>query len=163
MQRNPQLNYAQTLGAIGRYLDQRSYDDLVLCELGEGFVGRVMQGGRLVEAIPFQTDDLATLVRLTIEEDRSGRAPVKLAPNPRSSFVRRTLGTYGEFLAALGHQFDSLDANSVLIAELTESVLVMFRRSVGPFESGQAASSEFLYDEAGIRRLLASQRFGAGD
>jgi hypothetical protein len=39
MQRGSQPTYQQGLGAIGRYLDQHGFEDLILCELGDGFVG----------------------------------------------------------------------------------------------------------------------------
>src|SRR5229473_963996 len=53
MQRTAHPTYFQSLGAIGRYLDQHGYESLVLCELGDGFVVRVVRGDNLPEAIPF--------------------------------------------------------------------------------------------------------------
>jgi hypothetical protein len=154
VQRGILPNYQQTLGTIGRYLDQHLYDDLVLCELGDGFVGRVMQEGKLVEAIPFQSSDLANMIRAAAEEPPRMKSGPAVAPSPNGSFVRRTLGGYREFLTALGRQFDLLEANSVMIVELPDTVLVVYRRTIGPFDSSQSASCEFLYDESGMRKLL---------
>jgi hypothetical protein len=154
MQRGSQPNYQQSLGAIGRYLDIHGYDDAVLCELGDGFVGRVMSDGQLVEAIPFQTSDLANMIRAANEEIGRVKNITPPPPDPNASFIRRTLGTYREFLTALGRQCDLLEANSVMLVELPDAVLVAYRKTVGPFDSAQAASCEYLYDESGMRKLM---------
>jgi hypothetical protein len=154
MQRGSPPNYQQSLGAIGRYLDIHGYDDVVLCELGDGFVGRVMNDGQLVEAIPFQTSDLANMIRAANEEIGRVKNITPPPPGPTASFIRRTLGTYREFLTALGRQCDMLEANSVMLVELPDAVLVAYRKTVGPFDSGQAASCEYLYDESGMRKLM---------
>jgi hypothetical protein len=146
--------YRQTLAAIGRYLDQHSYDDLILCELGDGYVGRVMQAGRLVEAIPFQAADLAGMIRADAEEAAQPGSREVLAPNPRGSFVRQTVGSYHDFLAALGRQCDMLEAKSLVIAELPAAVLVVFGRQVGQSGSGEATRCEYMYDADGMRRLM---------
>ena len=154
MQRGALQGYQQLLGAIGRYLDQHLYEDVLLCELADGFVGRVLLDGRLVAAIPFQSSDIAGMVRAGSDE------PARPANNPSpadghsSSFLRRILGSYRDFLTALGHQLDQVEATSIVIAELADSVLVVYRRLLGPYDSGSAAACEFLYDEGGVRKLM---------
>ena len=160
MQRGTLQGYQHMLGAIGRYLDQHSYEDVLLCELGDGFVGRVLQGGRLVAAIPFQASDLAGMVRAAADELSRPRNSAPLPPVPGGSFLRRVQGGYRDFLGALGQQLDQLEATSIIIAELADAVLVVYRRPVGPYDSGAAAASEFLYDESGVRTLMAGNASG---
>ncbi|MGH2390653.1 MAG: hypothetical protein ACRDIE_20830, partial [Chloroflexota bacterium] len=105
MQRLTQPSYQQGLGAIGRYLDQYGFEDLLLCELDDGFVGRVTQAGNLVEAIPFPLADLQSMVRQPGEAE-SPRDAGNQTPHSSGSFLRRTIGTYKDFLAALGAQCD---------------------------------------------------------
>ena len=106
MQRGATQDYQHTLGAIGRYLDQHSYEDILLCELGDGFVGRVLQDGRLLAAIPFQASDLNGMVRAAADE--TPRAPASV-PQPG---VRR-----GHFfcacLAAIGPSWAPWASNSI--------------------------------------------------
>ncbi len=153
MQRSTQPSYQQGLSAIGRYLDQYGFEDLLLCELDDGFVGRVTQGGRLVEAIPFPLADLQTMVR----QPASGAGPVGQArqgPHESGSFIRRTIGGYNEFLGALGAQCDLLQATAILVVELADEVLFTFRLATTNPGAGESSSREFLYDDAGVRQLL---------
>jgi hypothetical protein len=154
MQRGSHTTYQQGLGAIGRYLDQHGYEDLVLCELGDGFVGRVLHNGQLVEAIPFTISDLNNLIRRAAEETGRLRQAPPPAPNPDGSFMRRTLGGYRDFLSALGRQCDRVGADSVLLVELPEAMLVAYRRTSGAYDASHVESYEYLYDEAGIRQLM---------
>jgi hypothetical protein len=161
MQRLTQPSYQQGLGAIGRYLDQYGFEDLILCELDDGFVGRVTQAGKLVEAIPFPLADLQSMVR-----QPGGSVGQSASENrqPRSSgsFIRRVLGTYRDFLSALGGQCDLLQASTILIVELPDEVLVTFRVPMEPNEEPETANREFLYDDAGVRQLLISAGSPAG-
>jgi hypothetical protein len=154
MQRGSQPTYQQGLGAIGRYLDQHGFEDLILCELGDGFVGRVMLDGRLVEAIPFSISDLNNMVRSPNDDTGRTKGASPHAPNSQGSFLRRTLGGYRDFMRALGHQCDLLEVNSFLLVELPLSVLVAYRRAPGSFDSTKGVSCEYLYDESGIHTLL---------
>ncbi len=148
MQRSTQPTYEQGLGAIGRYLDQHGYEDLMLCELGDGFVGRVTLAGRLVEAIPFPTADLLALVRQSYDD-----APAP-SPQAQGSFIRRTTGNYHAFLGALGAQCDLMQASAVLVMELSNVVLVTFRGPADVVKAADAPVNEFLYDDTGIHQLL---------
>ncbi|HEY8284365.1 MAG TPA: hypothetical protein VIJ28_08250 [Chloroflexota bacterium] len=153
MQRSTQPTYQQGLGAIGRYLDQYGFEDLLLCELDDGFVGRVTQGGKLVEAIPFPVADLQTMVR----QPRSSGEPAtqsRGASQESSSFIRRALGGYQEFLGALGAQCDLLQASAILVIELADEVLFTFRAGGTSDDLGESLVREFLYDDAGVRQLL---------
>ncbi len=152
MQRSTQPTYQQGLGAIGRYLDQYGFEDLVLCELDDGFVGRVTQAGRLVEAIPFPMADLQTMVR----QPGNGGARGSLEPQPTGSFIRRAIGSYRDFLSALGAQCDLLQATAILVVELADEVLFTFRPGAETGNLGEPSSREFLYDDAGVRHLLLS-------
>ncbi len=156
MQRGALQGYQQMLGAIGRYLDQHAFEDILLCELGDGFVGRVLQEGRLVAAIPFQASDLAGMVRAAAEDGLRSKSSPPVAPTQNGSYIRRTLGSYRDFLTALGHQLDRVEAASIIVAELADTVLVVYRRPVGPYDSGSAAACEYLYDGDGIRKLMAA-------
>ncbi|MDB5076127.1 MAG: hypothetical protein JWO42_2306 [Chloroflexi bacterium] len=160
MQRGSHPTYQQGLGAIGRYLDQHGYEDLVLCELGDGFVGRVVLNGRLVEAIPFSVNDLNRMIRMAAEETGRLRQSPPLAPNPDGSFMRRTVGGYRDFLSALGRQCDWLEASSVLLVELPEAMLVTYRKPAGSPDASQMSNYEYLYDESGIRQLMMGNTSG---
>lgn len=160
MQRGTLQGYQHMLGAIGRYLDQHAYEDVLLCELGDGFVGRVLQGGRLVAAIPFQASDLAGMVRAAADNTARPRAGAAPSSETDGSFLRRVQGSYRDFLTALGEQLDLLEATSIIVAELADSVLVVYRRPVGPYDSGAASASEYLYDENGVRTLMAASAAG---
>jgi hypothetical protein len=162
MQRGALQSYQHMLGAIGRYLDQHSYEDILLCELGDGFVGRVLQGGRLLAAIPFQASDLTGMVRAAAEETSRAQTIVPQPGLRRGSFLVRALGSYRYFLDALGGQLDRAEATSILVAELSDSVLVVYRRAVGPHDSGAAAASEYIYDECGVRKLMAGEVVSRG-
>ena len=153
MQRSTQPTYQQGLGAIGRYLDQYGFEDLVLCELDDGFVGRVTQGGKLVEAIPFPLADLQTMVRQASPGGAPGEA-LKHGSADSGSFIRRAIGSYRDFLDALGAQCDLLQATAILVVELADEVLFTFRPASGGSESGESTTREFLYDDAGLRQLL---------
>ncbi len=154
MQRAAQPTYQQSLGAIGRYLDQHGYDDLVLCELGDGFVVRVIRAGSLPEAIPFPMSDMYNLVRLATEEGGRTKGLPPLAPRADGSFIRRTLGSYRDFLAAFGRQCDQLEATTVLVMELPDAVLVSYQKVHTTYESWEASSFEYLYNEQGLRKLM---------
>ena len=161
MQRLTQPSYQQGLGAIGRYLDQYGFEDLLLCELDDGFVGRVTQAGKLVEAIPFPLADLQSMVRQPGSGAGQG-SPADRAPRASGSFVRRAIGAYRDFLSALGSQCDLLQASTILIVELPDEVLVTFRVPMEPNEAPETASREFLYDDAGVRQLLIGAGSPAG-
>jgi hypothetical protein len=154
MQRGAQLTYQQSLGAIGRYLDQHGYDDLVLAELADGFVVRVIRPGSLPEAIPFPMSDMYNLVRLAAEEAGRTKGFGPLAPNPRGSFIRRHLGSYRDFLAAFGRQCDQLEAITVMVVELPDSILVSYQKVATTYESWEANTFEYLYNEQGLRKLM---------
>ena len=154
MQRPAQPTYQQSLAAIGRYLDQHGYESLVLCELGDGFVVRVVRGDNLPEAIPFPMSDMYNLVRLATEEASRTRGLSPLAPVASGSFVRRTLGSYRDFLGAFGRQCDQLTANTIMVMELADSVLVSYQKVHSTFESWEADSYEYLYNEQGLRKLM---------
>lgn len=151
--------YQQSLGAIGRYMDQHRYADLLLCELGDGFVGRVTLDNKLMEAIPFQAGDLASMIRVASEE--SARASSIPAPSPRGSFVGRVLGGYRAFLTAVGRQLDVLDAGSVVILELPSSLLIAYERAANSQNANPVRANEFLYDEAGLRKLVLASAAGS--
>jgi len=153
MQRSTQPSYQQGLSAIGRYLDQYGFEDLLLCELDDGFVGRVTQGGKLVEAIPFPLADLQTMVR---QPGNGAGPPAQARGNTQDSgsFIRRTIGGYHEFLGALGAQCDLLQATAILVVELADEVLFTFRPAATNPSVGESPSREFLYDDAGVRQLL---------
>ncbi|MGH2411060.1 MAG: hypothetical protein ACRDGS_11915 [Chloroflexota bacterium] len=153
MQRSTQPTYQQGLGAIGRYLDQYGFEDLLLCELDDGFVGRVTKGGRLVEAIPFPLADLQTMVRQPRNSEEPASQP-RMNAQESSSFLRRALGGYHEFLGALGSQCDLLQATAILVVELADEVLFTFRTGATADDSGESVVREFLYDDAGVRQLL---------
>lgn len=153
MQRSTQPTYQQGLGAIGRYLDQYGFEDLVLCELDDGFVGRVTQSGKLVEAIPFPMADLQTMVN---QAGSLQGMPFKIEPQASGSFIRRAVGGYRDFLSALGAQCDLLQATAILVVELADEVLFTFRPSADTANPGGTPHREFLYDDAGVRHLLLS-------
>jgi len=153
MQRSTQPTYQQGLGAIGRYLDQYGFEDLLLCELDDGFVGRVTQGGKLVEAIPFPLADLQTMVRQPRNPEDPASQP-RVTGQESSSFIRRALGGYHEFLGALGAQCDLLQATAILVVELADEVLFTFRTGAAADDAGESLVREFLYDDAGVRQLL---------
>ena len=139
MQQAQSPNYCQSLGAIGRYLDQNGYDSMLLCELADGFVVRAIRDGQLPQAIPFQVSDLQDLIHEIVEESKKrkrGRATV--TANLSGSFVQRTVGGYQNLLSALGQQLDDLDANTVLVVELGEAVLVTYRTTIATSEAWDA-------------------------
>jgi hypothetical protein len=154
MQRGAQITYQQSLGAIGRYLDQHSYEDLVLCELSDGFVVRAVRGGALPEAIPFPQADMANLVRLAAEEAARTKGLAPIVPRPDGSFLRRVLGSYRDFLTAFGTQLDQLEAHTIMVVELPDSVLVAYQKIHTTYESWEATAFEYLYNEQGLRKLM---------
>jgi hypothetical protein len=161
MQRLTQPSYQLGLGAIGRYLDQYGFEDLLLCELDDGFVGRVTQGGRLMEAIPFPLADVQSMVRQPGgAESRYGTGNQPLQAS--GSFVRRVIGAYRDFLAALGAQCDLLQASTILIVELPDEMLITFQVPTAPNEPIEAGKREYLYDDAGVRQLLIDAGAAAG-
>lgn len=154
MQRAPQPTYQQSLGAIGRYMDQHGYEGLVLCELGDGFVVRAVRGENLPEAIPFPMSDMYNLVRLAAEEAGRTKGLAPPAPVAGGSYIRRTLGSYRDFLSAFGRQCDQLEAATIMVMELADSVLVSYQKVHTTFESWEASTYEYLYNEQGLRKLM---------
>lgn len=155
MQRAAQSSYQQAFGAIGRYLDQHRYDSLVLCELDDGFVARAVRNEGLPEAIPFPSSDMHNLIRLASEEGITTRGPAPPPPLPGGTFIQRTVGSYRGFLSALGRQCDQLEAGTVTVLELADSVLVCYQKSLSVHDSWETCSYEYLYDEQGVHALLA--------
>lgn len=154
MQRAAHPTYVQSLGAIGRYLDQHGYESLVLCELGDGFVVRVVRGENLPEAIPFPMSDMYNLVRLTTDEAGRTRNLGPLAPIPTGCFIRRTLGSYRDFLSAFGRQCDQLEATTIMVMELSDAVLVSYQKVLTTYDTWEAGTYEYLYNEQGLRKLM---------
>jgi hypothetical protein len=149
--------YYQSLGAIGSYLDQQGYENVLICELADGFVVRALKGEGPPEAIPFQLSDLQDLIGRAIEEERKRRGKrAMVTTNLNSSSIRRGAGSYQAMLAAVGRQFDRLNATMVLVMELSETVLVTFRTVVTTGEAWDSATHEYLYDDAGMRTLLVA-------
>jgi hypothetical protein len=159
MQQAAHLSYQQSLGAIGRYLDQHGYDSLVLCELADGFVARASRGDQLPQVIPFPLSDLHTLVRTTTEE--LGRARPEPPPTTAAerSFIQRSAGNYRDFLAAFGRQCDQVGAGTILVMELGDAVLVSYQKAGSGYESWDACAHEYLYNEQGVRKLLLGSAF----
>ena len=160
MQRATQVSYQQALGAIGRYMDQHGYEDLVLCELSDGYVARMMRDGNLVEAVPFAMSDVIGLIRANESAAVTEEASTLAANAPvyvNASFVRRVLGGYRGFLSALGRQCDALEAHTIMIIELRDALVVAFQKPASSYEIGEASMSEFIYDEAGLLTLMSSQ------
>jgi hypothetical protein len=151
------LTYVQSLGAIGSYLDQQGYDNALICELADGFVVRAVKGDAPPEAIPFQLSDLHDLIGRLLEEGRKRHAArATVTANLSGSVIRRSVGGYQLMLSALGLQLDARDAAMVLVMELSETVLVTFRTIFTTDEAWDSAAQEYLYDEAGLRALLAT-------
>lgn len=159
MQQPAHLPYQQKLSAIGRYLDQQGYDSLLLCELADGFVVRAARGDHLPEAIPFPTSELAMLVRASAEEGGNAKRRTPASEGAYETIIRRVVGSYGEFLAALGRQCDQLEASTLLVMEMSDSVLVAYQKPLTTFESWESCTYEYVYDEAGLRKLVLGSSF----
>ena len=143
------LSYTTALAAIGAYLDRQQYQELVLCELDDGYVIRARQANGTIEAIALADEDL---------RDLAARLDETASPNPHPqddapSVLLRTTGAYTDFLGALGRQCDLLNALNLSVVELADHVLLTFRRRAAPEESGWR---EYLFDVPGIQQLLFS-------
>jgi len=153
-QQSSHPTYVQSLGAIGRYLDQHGYHSLVLCELGDGFVVRAIRGENLPEAIPFPMTDMFNLIRLANERTSRTKPLAPTPQDPLASFVRRVVGGYYEFLSALGQQCDQTDAASLMVMELADSVLLSYQKTLTTYDAWDSSTYEYLYNEQGARKLI---------
>jgi epoxyqueuosine reductase QueG len=146
------LSYRSALEAIGAYLDRQQYQELVLCELDDGYVIRARKANDTIEAIALEYEDLRELAAQPI-----GAADVRgvshHAQSESMSVVIRAAGAYSGFLGALGRQCDLMNAETVSVVELGEHVLLTFRRGTSP---GERVWREYLYDVPGIHQLLFS-------
>ncbi len=143
------LSYKSTLAAIGAYLDRQQLQELVLCELDDGYVIRARQTDDSIGAIALEYDDLRELARRSAGAAGGSESPPP--PSEAPSVLVRAVGAYGEFLGALGSQCDLLHAQTLVVVELADHVLVTFRR---PIPSGEVVWREYLYDVPGIQQIL---------
>ena len=156
------LSYHQVLGAIGHYLDRHSYDSLLLCELSDGFVARAVRGDRLPEALPFPLSELHNLVHEAAEEQGTAKAPELTTSVAAGSVIQRIVGSYRDFLGALGQQCDQVGATTILVLELSDSVLGPDDQKAGTtYEFWDSCSQEYLYNEQGVRKLVTGERLRA--
>ncbi len=145
------LSYRSTLAAIGAYLDRQQLQELVLCELDDGYVIRARQSDDSIGAIALEYEDLNELAeRSAGAAGNRGSTP---PPSEAQSVLVRAVGAYSEFLDALGRQCDLLRAQTLAVVELADHVLVTFRR---PIPSGEVVWREYLYDVPGIQQILFS-------
>jgi hypothetical protein len=145
------LSYRTALGAIGAYLDRQRYQELVLCELEEGYVIRARVPDGSIEAVALTFPELRELADRANSNGDAGGAPQGKGKFP--SLLVSTAGVYLDFLAALGRQCDLLGASTLSVLELADHVLVLFQRRV---QTGDLEWREYIYDVPGIQQLLFS-------
>jgi hypothetical protein len=118
---------------------------------------RAVRGARLPEAIPFPSGEILSLLH-AYDGAVAQRQPI-VDHSAVESFIRRVVGGYRDFLTAFGRQCDQLQANTILVMELSDSVLVAYQRTQATFESWESSAHEYIYDEAGLRKLTQGSAF----
>jgi hypothetical protein len=130
--------YADMLRRIGARIDARGYQDLVLCEVVDGFIASASpSAGAMPEGLAFSFDEL------------TGMAPA--SPSAGDETI-----TYDQLLGALGAELDRVRACMVTILELPVGLLVNFYPYGYQLEGCYGTRHELVYQPSGLRELLAA-------
>lgn len=148
--------YQNRLRVIGRQLDVYGYRSISVLEVQGGFLVRALPArSRVPEALEFPDRDFQSLIRSSIKEHMSGDAQ-------REASVGDLVPTgYEDLLRAIGYRMDELSAESIIIAELIDLVVVAGRGqnevrsavAIEPFQMFlRGHDVEYLLNEAFLRR-----------
>lgn len=114
------LTYQNRLRTIGRQLDVYKYHTMTVVEVEGGFLARAhRQRARQPQALEFPDRDFPRLVASAIHEELAEEKPIRQ--------TELTPTGYEDLLRALGYRLDEISAESIVITELEDSLVVAGR------------------------------------
>jgi hypothetical protein len=132
-------HYADILGAIGSRLDERGGQDIVLCEVVDGFIASVTPTqNAAAEGWAFSFEELTAMLG------------AEQSPGEDSGAM-----SYRRLLTALGSELDRAHARMISVLELPIGLVVSFYPDGYQLEGCYGPRNEFVYQPEGLRDLLA--------
>lgn len=140
--------YQAALRAVGAYLDQRDAKRINLLEDTSGFAVRFQPQPDQPECVMVRLDN-SQLLSLSSELERKRRRTIRLRSGEK---VRMS---YENVLRALGHEFDMLDAYTVLVDEFDGGMVVTYQY-LNPSEGFNAQKRMVILGPEAMQSVLDS-------